>query len=139
MNSIPRVHRGLGFLFLGLAVLQFFLAGLGVFGDGLGSSDYDAHTIVGSLLMLLALILLILAAIGRREALATSGVLLVLMIIQSVLANIGNDASVVAALHPLNGLLILGVAGLTARGMPLPVGGHGHRASDRSTGTGSER
>ena len=130
MTSTQRAHRALGFLFLGLGVLQFFLAGLGVFGDGLGSSDYDAHRISGSLLTLLALILLILAAIGRREALAASAVLLVLMIVQSVLAQVGNDASVLAALHPLNGLVILAVAALVARGQPLPVGG-GRRAPQR--------
>ena len=123
MSSVARAHRGLGFLFLGLGVLQFFLAGLGVFGGGLGSSDYEPHQIVGSLLTLLALILLILAAIGRREALVPSAVLLLLMIIQTVLAGIGNDASALAALHPLNGLLILFVAHQAARGLPLPVGG----------------
>lgn len=122
MTPVQRTHRGLSFLFLGLGVLQFFLAGLGVFGDGLGTSDYDLHSMSGRLLSGLALILLILAAIGRREALVTSGLLLVLMLVQTGLAQVGNDASVVAALHPLNGLVILAVAGLAARGQPLPVG-----------------
>ena len=123
MSNVPRIHRSLAFLFLGLGVLQYFLAGLGVFGDGLGTTDYDPHRIVGSLLTLLSLVLVVLAAIGRREALVTSAVLLGLMIVQTMLAVIGSDANVLAALHPLNGLLILFVAHQAARGLPLPVGG----------------
>lgn len=120
MSSVVKAHRGLGFLFLGLAVLQFYLAGLGVYGGGLGSGDYDVHRIVGSLLSLIALILLVLAAVGRREALVASGTLFALMILQTLLGNTGTDARVIAALHPLNGLLILFVAHQAARGLPLP-------------------
>ena len=116
-GTVPTIHRGLGFLFLGLALLQFFLAGLGVFGD----DGYDPHLAVGSALTLISLILVILAAIGRREALVQSAVLLLLMIIQTVLAHI--EVTVLNALHPVNGLLILFVAHQTARGLPLPIGG----------------
>lgn len=127
MSNVPRIHRGLGFLVLGLAVLQYFLAGLGVFGGGLGSDDYEAHRIVGTLLSLLALVLLVLAAIGRREALQTSAALFVLMILQTVLGISGQDAKVLGALHPLNGLLILFMAHQTARGLGLP--GRGRHAA----------
>ncbi len=124
MSSVAKAHRGLGFLFLTLAILQFFLAGLGVFGDGLGSSDYDPHRIVGSLLSLVALVLLVLAAIGRREALTASAALFVLMVIQTVLAVVGAEgSSLIGALHPINGLLILFVAHQAARGLALPIGG----------------
>lgn len=124
MTSTQRAHRGLALLFLALGILQFFLAGLGVFGGGLGSSDYDLHRIGGQLLTTLALVLLILAAVGRREALAASALLLVLMIVQTILAAVGNDASALAALHPLNGIAVLAVAHLAAAGRPLPFGGH---------------
>jgi hypothetical membrane protein len=124
MSSVAKAHRGLGFLFLTLAILQYFLAGIGVFGAGLESSDYDPHRIVGSLLTLIALVLLVLAAIGRREALPASGALFVLMIIQTVLAIAGAESSkFIGALHPLNGLLILFVAHQAARGLALPIGG----------------
>ena len=123
-GTLPKIHRGLGFLFLGLALLQFFLAGLGVFGD----DGYDPHLAVGSALTLISLILVILAAIGRRESLIPSAVLFVLMLIQTVLAHI--EVTVLNALHPLNGLLILFVAHQAARGLPLPIGDRG--AGERS-------
>jgi len=124
MSSVARAHQGLGFLFLALAVLQFFLAGIGVFGDGLGSDDYTAHEVSGSLLTVIALVLVVLAAVGRRPALPASAALLVLMILQTLLAQaIGGDAKVIAALHPLVGLLILFVAHQAARGLALPIGG----------------
>jgi hypothetical membrane protein len=118
MSTVASIHRGLGFGFVALALLQFFFAGLGVFGEG-----YDPHRVMGMILVAAALVLVILAAAGRRETLMQSGVLLVLMILQSVLAQVGEDVSILGALHPLNGLLILFVAHQTARGLPLPFGG----------------
>lgn len=124
MSNVPSAHRGLAFLFLAIGVIAFFLAGLGAFGEG-----FDAHRVSGSLLLFLSLVLLILAAIGRREALVQSATLFGLMIVQSLLAIVGEDVSILGALHPVNGLLILFVAHQTARALPLPfVGGGGGRA-----------
>jgi hypothetical protein len=119
MSNVPRIHQGLGFLVLTLGLLQYFLAGLGAFGAETG---YDPHRAVGSLLTVLALVLLILAAVGRRAALVPSAVLLGLMLVQTVLAISGEDVAFLGALHPVNGLLILFVAHQTARGLPLPFG-----------------
>jgi hypothetical protein len=126
-GTVASIHKGLGFLFLALALVMFFLAGLGAFGE-----SFDPHAATGDGLTLISLILVILAAVGRREALAASGALFGLMIIQTLLAIGGTDASaVIGALHPLNGLLILFVAHQAARGLPLPIGGpaHGGRAA----------
>ena len=123
-GNVASAHRGLAFLFLGLGVLQFFLAGLGVFGESI-----DPHRGAGLLMTLIALILVILAAVGRREAVQGSVILLVLMILQSVLAQVGDEVSVLGALHPVNGLLLLFVAHQVARGLPLPVGGAGRTRS----------
>ena len=129
MSSVAKAHQSLGFLFLLLAVLQFFLAGIGVFGDGLGSDDYTPHRIVGSLLIVVALVLVILAVVGRRPALPASGALLVLIILQSLLAVLGTEtSSFIGALHPVNGLLILFVAHQAARGLALRIGGRGPAA-----------
>jgi hypothetical membrane protein len=119
MSSTAKAHQGLAFLFLAIGIVAFFLAGLGAFGEG-----FDSHRVSGSVLLLLSLIILILAAVGRREALQQSAVLFGLMILQMVLAVLGEDvSSFFGALHPVNGLLILFVAHQTARGLPLAMGG----------------
>jgi hypothetical protein len=124
-GGVARAHRVLATTFLAGAVLQFFLAGLGAFKfDSENSSAFDAHRIVGDLLTLIALILLILAVVGRKQAQQASIVLFVLMIVQNVLGAAGADAPVIGALHPVNGLLILGVAGLTMTGRPVQLRHH---------------
>ena len=115
-SGVARAHRALALLFLAVAALvQFFLAGLAAFGHG----DWDVHTAIGSLLTLVALVVLVLAFVGRREALQASVVLFVLMIVQSILGAAGEDVSVLGALHPVNGVLILGAAMLAAAGRPV--------------------
>ena len=120
MSSVPRVHQGLAFLLLTLGVVQFFLAGLAVFGESI-----DPHRIVGNLTTLVGLVLLVLAFVGRREALFQSAVLFGLLLLQVVLALVGRDVSVLGALHPVNGLLVLVVAHQAARALPLPFGPRG--------------
>ena len=127
-GGVASFHRGLAFLFLGVAALvQFFLAGLGAF----GATSYDAHQGVGSLLTLVALVLVILAAVGRRPALPASAALLVLMLIQTALGVSGEDVGVLGGLHPVNGLLILFMAHQAARALPIPgVGGGGRNVTE---------
>ncbi len=84
MSTVARAHRGLAFFFLAIGVIAFFLAGLGAFGEG-----FDAHRVSGSLLLLLSLVLLVLAAIGRKEAVKQSAALFALMIVQMLLAVAG--------------------------------------------------
>jgi hypothetical protein len=101
-----KVHAGLAFLTLAAVVVQFFLAGLGVF----GAEPYDAHKINGYLILLAALILLVLALIGRldRERIGTSAGLVVLMIVQIALIESGRPW--IEAIHPLLALAILGAS-----------------------------
>ena len=121
MSSSAKAHQGLAFLTLAVGILAFFLAGLGAFGEG-----FDAHRGSGSLLIVLSLIVLVLAFVGRREAVVQSAVLLGLAILQMLLAILGNEvSSFFGALHPVNGLLILFVAHQTARALPLPFVGGG--------------
>jgi hypothetical protein len=115
MSTVARIHRGLAFFFLAVGLVAFFLAGLGAF----GAESFDAHRGSGSLMVLLSLILLILAAVGRREVLTQSGVLFGLMLVQMGLALAGEDVGVLGGLHPVNGLLVLFVAHQAARGLPL--------------------
>lgn len=121
--GVAKAHRALAILFIVLAVVAFYLAGLGVFGEG-----FDAHLGVARGLLLLSLILLVLAVVGRKAAVQPSAVLVGLMVLQSILANVGEDVSVLGALHPLNGILALAVAGLTITGRRVDLrAGHGRR------------
>jgi peptidoglycan/LPS O-acetylase OafA/YrhL len=122
--GLARFHRGLALFFLAGAVVQFVIAGYSSF----GGTDWEPHRIWGSVLGLIALVLLVLAFVGRREALQPSAVLFGLTILQSILGVAGAEAPAVGALHPLNGLLILAVAMLVAAGRPVRLGPP-HRAT----------
>jgi hypothetical protein len=121
--GIAGVHRALALVALAWGLVQFFLAGYAAF----GGSSFDAHAASGTLMTLLTLVVLVLAAVGRRSALQASAVLFGLMVVQNLLGAVGTDAPVLGALHPLVGLLVLGVAMLAAAGRP--VGPHGHGAT----------
>ena len=94
--------------FLGLIAIQFFLAGIGLFGAG----TMAGHRDFGYVLSLLPLFLVVAAAIGRTGRLVwLSGALLVLTFVQTLLPLLRDDLPFVAALHPVNALVL---AGLTA-------------------------
>jgi len=123
-----KIYGGLAHLFGGLLVVQFFLAGLGAFttvhNKKFSDSNFDAHAGLGTLLVVLALIILLVALVTRRQrAIQLSGALFGLMIVQFILGTVGADtAAWVGGLHAVNALLILAVTGLTirdARGMQL--------------------
>jgi hypothetical protein len=120
-GGAARAHRILALLFLAGAVVQFFLAGLGVFGE----TSYDAHQIWGGVLTVVSLVVLILAFAGRREGLQASAILFVLMIVQNILGGSGYDAPILGAFHPVVGLAVLGAAGAAAAGTAF---GPPHRA-----------
>jgi len=116
-------YRYLLLVYVAAVVVQFFLAGAGVFrakpkGNEhlFESATFDAHRGLGWILQLGALLLLLLALLawtGRRRVIG-SAVLFVLLIVQGVLAGAGDSAPWVAALHPVNGLLILGLVAFLA-------------------------
>jgi hypothetical protein len=107
MTQARVMFFGVTVLFLLGVVVQFFLAGLYVF----GGTSIESHRVLGFILIGGALLLLALAVVGRlprRTALITV-VLLAMTVLQSVLANI--DVDEVQALHPVNALFIGAVAG----------------------------
>jgi mercuric ion transport protein len=112
-------------VFVACLVVQFFLAGLGVFA---GYQNFLTHRDFGYLFGLLVLPVVIFAALARlpRRFILLSLLILVLFAMQSVLILFRTDAPWVAALHPLNGVLILLIAiwlGIEARRfVPLPLG-----------------
>jgi hypothetical protein len=113
-GGVARAHRLLSLFFVAGGIVQFVLAGYSAF----GGSDWEPHRVWGSVLTAIALVILILAVAGRREALQASAILLALMIVQNVLGAVGTDAPVLGALHPLVGLIALGAGMSAAAGQP---------------------
>ena len=114
-------------LFVACGIVQVFLAGLGVFSD---PASFITHREFGYLLGWFTLAILILALVGRERRLVVglSILLLVQFTLQSVFVALRTDMPTVAALHPVNGFLIL-VVGLVitrlawvARDEPARVG-----------------
>jgi hypothetical protein len=113
MTTTQTAQRIFVHAFLGLAALQFFLAGLGVFRNNpepgkkiIESSTFDAHRAVGDLTTLVVVIIAVLALVTRWE-LQMCLLLFGLMVVQFLLAGIGEDTPVFGALHALNGVALL--------------------------------
>lgn len=108
-----------------LAVLvQIFLAGYGIFSGrttDLGhhakiveTSTLDAHRALGSLIVLVALLLVLAAAAAgyRGRDMAMSGTLLLLVVLQMFLAGLGADTGAAfGGLHAVNAMVIAGLSG----------------------------
>lgn len=96
-------------LFAACAVVQVFLAGLGVFDD---PRSFVTHREFGYLFGWLTLVALVLALVGRqpRRIVGMSALLLLLFAFQSVFVALRADMPGLAALHPLNGFAILALA-----------------------------
>ena len=119
----PGAHRAYTVLlrvFLIDGVLQITFAGFGAFdlgGRKLGAKGNDAfaaHTINGFLMSALALAILVLAFIakeGSRTAGLAALLLVLTAVVQSVLAARGHDTPFFGALHALDGIALLGLAG----------------------------
>jgi hypothetical protein len=106
--------------FLLAGVTQIFLAGLGAFrlqDQGLaaaGDSAFAPHRALGFTMGAIALLILVLAVIARpgvRAILGSAVLVLLTGLMQSLLAGFAEDHAVYGALHALDGLLILGIAG----------------------------
>jgi len=113
MRTARIIYRYLTGLFFADVLLQFFLAGAGVFSAGPGtaardSSALDPHRMNGMVVMILALLLLITALVARNGRWKWVLPLLVLTLLQPVLA----IAGAAGGLHVLNAALILGIAGM---------------------------
>ena len=95
--------------FVACAIVQIFLAGLGVFDD---PKAFITHREFGYAFGWLTLVILVLALLGRepRRITGLAALLLVLFALQSVFVALRADLPAIAALHPLNGFLILGTS-----------------------------
>jgi hypothetical protein len=107
-------------LYLGLGVVQIFLAGLGVFaldGEQLGTAGetaLDPHRVLGTVMGVITLLILIAAALarpGRRIVVQAVVLLLVVAGLQGLLASAGEDTALIGGLHAIFGVGSLGLAG----------------------------
>ena len=96
-------------LFAGCIVVQVFLAGMGVFD---GPSAFATHRDFGYTFGMLTLVMVIIAIAGRlpRRLIGLSLLALLQFALQSVFILFREDQPAVAALHPVNGVLLLVVA-----------------------------
>ena len=114
MRRIARLlHMVLAWLLVVGLVVQVWLAGRGVF----DTTGFEPHRSLGYTLSLLPVLMLILGVVGgmgRRVALLAFAIF-ALMILQSVLVVLRDSYPAVAALHPVNGFVILLLALVLAR------------------------
>jgi uncharacterized protein DUF6220 len=103
-------QRGLASLAMALVVTQFFLAGAGAF----GATSFDAHKTIGSVLVLVVLLGLLVAALVRRHV-AHAAIFLGVTVLQLVLGTVGSDEPWVGAFHGLNAIAVMGVGGTLAQ------------------------
>jgi hypothetical protein len=113
MRAARIIYRYLTALFLADVLLQFFLAGAGVFSAGPGtaardSSALDPHRGNGMLVMILALLLLAAALAARNGRWRWALPLLLLTLLQPTLA----IAGAAGGLHVLNAAAILIIGGM---------------------------
>ncbi|HEX5911348.1 MAG TPA: DUF6220 domain-containing protein [Thermoleophilaceae bacterium] len=116
-----QIHLLLVVLALACLVVQVYLAGRGAF----GASSYDAHKNLGHVLEPIALVLIIatvaIPATRNKGDIIQAVAFLVLVVVQTLLAEAGAS---VAALHPVNALIIIGLlAGMLAKDRRLLTGG----------------
>jgi Family of unknown function (DUF6220) len=109
-----RIHAGLAWLFVAAVLVQVFLAGLGIFDKTFG---FDAHIEFGYTAIGLIALAVLLAAIFARlpgREIGWSLLLLVLYVVQTILPSLRSDAPFLAALHPVNAIVLFALAGIIA-------------------------
>ena len=108
---LRQVHAVVAAIFVGAILIQVFLAGLAIPQLG-GNGNFETHAGVGYLIGLITLVLFITAiaaGMGRRRILQSLG-FVGLYVVQSSLPFM-DDAGLpaVAALHPVNALVMFGL------------------------------
>lgn len=114
-------YRWLTALFAVAVVVEFFLAGSGIFGQKVNvalrdQKSLDPHRAFGYALIIGALVLLVFCLVwwSERIWLLATFLLFVLTIVQSVLAHAGEHHRWVGALHPVNAIAVLGLSAFLA-------------------------
>jgi mercuric ion transport protein len=108
------IHLAAIWLFAACAVVQVFLAGLGVF---VSPDRFAIHRDFGYTFSFLLLVVLVAAIVARlrRRQIGFAVLLMVLFALQSLFVAMRASAPEIAALHPVNGFLIIAVAFVSGR------------------------
>jgi Family of unknown function (DUF6220) len=103
MQISRAIFAALAWIFVGLIVLQVFWAGMGLF----GAMGMSLHRDFGYLISMVPLLITIAAAVGRTGRLiGYAAGLLFLAFVQTSLPLARDAIPAVAALHPVNALLL---------------------------------
>ena len=133
------IHVVVSWLLVAGLLVQVFLAGMGVFDS---SSAFATHRDFGYTLTLLPAVLIatsLVGRFGRMEAIAAA-VMLGQFFLQSILVLQRDSTPAIAALHPVNGVLILLIAVWLARDawrrwqVPVPEESPEPAAAESTTG-----
>jgi hypothetical protein len=120
MLGVLRVQRTCLGLYLASVGLQVYAAGLALF----GVTSFMPHAILGYLMIIGALLLFALTAMARlpRRALVWAALIVALAVLQPVLVLVVRATTpALAALHPLNALLMVALAMLISRSTQQPT------------------
>ena len=117
LRSARVIHAGLAWALVVAVVVQVFLAGLAIANLG-GNGDFGFHIAFGytwvGLIALASLISALVARPGRRHLLWVAAVF-VDYIVQTLLPGLKSITPAIGALHPVNALLLFGLAVIVAR------------------------
>jgi hypothetical protein len=110
---ISQSHQWLARIFLAGLLLQFYLASTAMFGAG----SFQPHRLLGAALTILVFLFPVLALAGRlgRQLIGLSVLLVVLIIVQMMLPSLRGAAPWIAALHPVNALVLIGISARMGR------------------------
>lgn len=121
MRSAARaIFLGASWLLVAGLIVQVFLAGLGVFDS---PATFATHRNLGYTLELIPLVMVVAglaAGVGRRLV-GLAALMFGLFLLQSVLVGVRAQAPAVAALHPVNGFLIVLLSIVVVRNAPVPA------------------
>src|SRR5436190_18085891 len=110
--SMRRIHAVAALVFVAAIVIQVVLAGMAIANLG-GSGDFGTHKDFGytwvGLASLAVVVTALLARMPQRDVLITLG-MLVLYVLQTLLPEARSSIPLVAALHPLNAMLLFGIS-----------------------------
>jgi hypothetical protein len=116
-----RVHALAAIVYVAAIVVQVFLAGAAMANLG-GSGNFTTHVEFGYTRLGIASLVLVVTALAarrpRRDVAIALGIL-VLYVIQTLLPTFRTSSPALAALHPVNALLLFGLAAWYARRISL--------------------